>query len=114
MAANTQEWNRLIRSGLGLFHFHHRSNFGELFEIQHKQVRDGEISAFGRAGASEKDVRNTLADFKPAVTGKSVIERDPAITESLRRAGTFEIFIERGLRQHVGTCPADTVHFKGW
>ena len=85
-----------------------------MLEIRDEQIRNSEIPAFGRAGASEKDVRNTLADFKPAVTGKSVIERDPAITESLRRAGTFEIFIERGLRQHVGTCPADTVHFKGW
>ena len=70
-----------------------KSNLGELLDIQHDQVRNGEIPAFGCACAGEKDMRNAIANFQAAVARESVIERDPAKRKSFRRAGTFEIFI---------------------
>ena len=60
----------------------HESNFGELFEIRHEQICDGEVSAFGRAATLEEDMGDAIPNLQPAVTGESVIERDPAEGES--------------------------------
>ena len=57
-------------------------------------------------------MRYTIAYFKLTIASESIIERDPTIDKSFRRAWTFEVFVERGLRQHVGVCPAHAVHFK--
>lgn len=55
---------------------------------------------------------NTLTDFESAVAGEPVIDADPAIGMFFGRARTFEEFIERGLRNHVGTRPAHPVHLE--
>lgn len=56
---------------------------------------------------------HTIADFQPTIAAESIIERDPAKGESLGRAGAFEVFIQRGLRQHVGARPAIAGHDEG-
>lgn len=91
----------------------YKLNFGELLEVQHNQIRDSEIASFGCAGSFQEDVRDTITDFKSAVAGESVIESDPAELESFGGAGTFEVFIQDGLRKHVGTRPALTGHDEG-
>ena len=89
------------------------SDFGELLEIQCDQIRDVEIASIGCTGSCEKDVRDAVADVQAAVTGKPIIERDPAEGETFGRAGSFEIFVERGLGQHVGARPAVASHDEG-
>ena|SRR5687768_7870812 len=71
----------------------HKTNFGELFEVQHNQIRDVELAPIGHAGAGQEDVRDAIADVQVAVAGESVIERDPAEGESLGGARPLEVFI---------------------
>ena len=88
----------------------HEPDLRELLEIQSDQVSNVEVPAIGRADACEKDMRDTIADFQYAITSESVIESDPTKGESFCRARTFEIFVERGLRQGIGARPTVAGH----
>ena len=90
-----------------------KTNFGELLEVQHNQICNIEISSIRRASPFEEDVRDAVADFQPAVTGESVVECNPTEGESFCRAWTFEVFIQRGLRQGIGARPTITGHDEG-
>src|SRR5688572_14046210 len=59
-------------------------------------------------------MRDTIADFQVAISCESVIERDPAKGEPFCRTWTFEVFIQRGLRQCIGARPAVTSDDEGW
>ena len=91
-----------------------KADFGKLLEIQGDKICDIEISSIGRAGSFQKNMRDAIPDFQPAIARESVIDGDPAKGESLGRAGTFEVFVEHGLRQGVGPCPAVTGDYEGW
>jgi len=84
-----------------------------LFEVQRDQICDVKIPPVRHAGSNEKDMRNAVTDFQPAIAGEAIVECDPAKGESFCRAWTFEIFIERGLRNGIRTCPAITGHDEG-
>src|SRR4026208_292983 len=58
-------------------------------------------------------MRDAIADFQYAISCETVIERDPAKGESFRCTRTFEIFIQRSLRQCIGTRPAITGYNEG-
>ena len=59
-------------------------------------------------------MRDAVTDFQPAISCETVVKRDPAKGESFGRAWSFEVFIERGLCQGIGPCPAVTSHDEGW
>jgi len=86
---------------------------GELLEIKADEISNVEIFAFRCACPGQIDVCHTVGDFQFTVAGESVIDGDPAIRITFRGAGTFEIFIERCLRQHARARPAVTGHFDG-
>ena len=111
-------WNRIAQPirvlGRPIFIINlHKLNFGELFECRHQQIRDCEIPAFQSAVANKINARDSIGNLQFAVTGESVIEGNPAIDKTLRGAGTFEVFVERGLRQHARGRPAHAIHFEG-
>lgn len=84
-----------------------------MLEIQRDQIRDVEIPPIGSTCSFEKDMRDVVADFQPAITCEAVIERDPAKGESFSCTWTFEIFVESALIQGTGARPAITGHNKG-
>jgi hypothetical protein len=71
----------------------HESNFGELLEIQHDQIRDVEIPTVGHASSFEKDMCDAITDFQPAVPCETIIEHDPTKGELFGCTRSFEIFI---------------------
>ena len=79
----------------------HELNIVELFEIQPEQIGDVEIPAFGGTYTSEINFRHAIHYFQSAVACEAVVDTDPAEGSSFRRAGTFEIFVERGLQQNI-------------
>ena len=56
----------------------HEPDFRELLEIQIDQVNDVEVFAIRRTDACEKDMRDAITDFQSAITGKAIVDRDPA------------------------------------
>ena len=75
--------------------------FGELFEIQRDQVSNVEALAFGHAGTFKINVRDTVLHLQSAIACEAVIDTDPTEGSSFGCAGTFEVFIERGLQQNI-------------
>ena len=62
----------------------------ELLEIQHDQIRDGEVPALRSACPHKIDAGHTVRNLESAVTGKPIVNGNPAIDESFRGTRTFE------------------------
>ena len=58
-------------------------------------------------------MRDAVSNFESTVASEAIIDADPAEGSSFGGAGTFEVFIERGLQQCIGWSIAHTRHFDG-
>ena len=56
----------------------YKPDLWELLEIQIDQIGDVKVPAIGRTDACEKDMRDAITDFQPAITRKAIVDRDPA------------------------------------
>ena len=79
----------------------HKLNIAKLLEIQSEQTGNVEVLTFGGAYTFEVDIRNTVLHFQSTIACEAVIDTDPTEGGSFGGAGTFEVFVERGLQQNI-------------